>query len=56
MAEDIHQRRTAKQAQDPVCKMIIDVEKAAAKIECKDSRICGMKSGRMIFIGLLHLR
>ena len=28
MAEDIHQRRTAKQAQDPVCKMIIDVEKA----------------------------
>ena len=33
MAEDIHSRKTAKQAQDPVCKMIIDVEKAAAKIE-----------------------
>ncbi|PYQ47835.1 MAG: YHS domain-containing protein [Acidobacteria bacterium] len=33
MAEDIHSRRTAKQAQDPVCKMIVDVEKAAARIE-----------------------
>lgn len=33
MAEDIHKRRTAKQAQDPVCKMIIDVEKAAGKID-----------------------
>ena len=36
MAEDIHSRRTAKQAQDPVCKMIIDVDKAAAKIEHGD--------------------
>jgi len=33
MAEDIHKARTAKQAQDPVCKMIIDVEKAAARID-----------------------
>ena len=33
MAEDIHSRKTAKQAQDPVCKMIVDVENAPAKIE-----------------------
>ncbi len=33
MVDDIHSRRTAKQAQDPVCKMIIDVEDAAAKID-----------------------
>ena len=33
MAEDVHGKKTAKQAQDPVCKMIIDVDKAAAKIE-----------------------
>ena len=32
MAEDIHTRKTAKQAQDPVCKMIVDVE-TSAKIE-----------------------
>ena len=30
--DSIHQRRTAKQAQDPVCKMIVDVETAPAKI------------------------
>ena len=33
MAEDPHKARTAKQAQDPVCKMIVDVENAPAKIE-----------------------
>jgi len=33
MAEDIHTRRTTKQAQDPVCKMIVDVDKAAGKID-----------------------
>ncbi len=27
MAEDIHTRKTTKQAQDPVCKMIVDVDK-----------------------------
>jgi len=36
MAHDPHTSRTAKQAQDPVCKMIIDVDKAAAKIEHGD--------------------
>jgi Cu+-exporting ATPase len=36
MAEDIHQRRTAKQAQDPVCKMIVDVESAKYKLEHGD--------------------
>ena len=33
MPEDLHSRKTAKQAQDPVCKMIVDVENAPAKIE-----------------------
>jgi YHS domain-containing protein len=33
MSGDIHQKRTAKQAQDPVCKMIVQVDTAAAKIE-----------------------
>ena len=28
MAEDVHSRKTARQAQDPVCKMIVDVENA----------------------------
>ncbi|HEY8182447.1 MAG TPA: YHS domain-containing protein [Thermoanaerobaculia bacterium] len=29
----MHTRKTAKQAQDPVCKMIVDVDNAPAKIE-----------------------
>ena len=33
MADDIHQKRTSRQAQDPVCKMIVDVETAPAKID-----------------------
>jgi len=33
MPQDIHTRKTAKQAQDPVCKMIVDVDNAPAKIE-----------------------
>ena len=33
MSKDIHQRRTSRQAQDPVCKMIVEVDTAAAKID-----------------------
>jgi YHS domain-containing protein len=33
MPEDMHTKKTAKQAQDPVCKMIVDVDKAGAKID-----------------------
>lgn len=31
--DDVHQRQTARQAIDPVCKMVINVDTAAAKIE-----------------------
>jgi YHS domain-containing protein len=33
---DAHQETTRKQVQDPVCKMMIDPEKAAAKIQHGD--------------------
>ncbi len=33
MAEDPSKRRTSRQAIDPVCKMIVDVDNAPAKIE-----------------------
>lgn len=33
MSDDVHKRKTARQAYDPVCKMVIDVDNAAAKID-----------------------
>jgi YHS domain-containing protein len=33
MADEIHQRKTARQAFDPVCMMVVDVDNAAAKID-----------------------
>jgi P-type Cu+ transporter len=33
MVDDIHTRRTAKQARDPVCGMVIGVEEAVGKID-----------------------
>ena len=33
MADEIHKRKTARQAIDPVCKMVVDVDNAPAKID-----------------------